>query len=62
MALFLFPLPEVVLVDSESVEQFSPADDAEALVFLANLFGQGARSSGLRWLTESEIIDPVNLR
>lgn len=56
------PLPEVVIMNSESIEQFAPENDVEALVSLASIFGQSARTYGIRWLTNTEIIEPVNLR
>ena len=56
------PLPEAVLIDSQPIEQFSPESDVEALQSLASLFGRGAETYGLRWLTSDEIVQPVNLR
>ncbi len=56
------PLPEAVIVDSAFVEHFAPESDIEALQTLASLFGRGAETYGLRWLTHSAIEEPVNLR
>lgn len=56
------PLPEAVLIHPESIDRFSPVSDAEALQFLTSLFGSGAEAYGLRWLSATEILEPVNLR
>lgn len=56
------PLPESVLIESESIAEFSPSSDSGALQALATLFGSGASSFGLRWLTDAEIVVPTNSR
>jgi len=56
------PIPEAVLVSSDVIEQFSADTDIEALRAMASIFGEGANSNGIRWISSSEIIEPTNLR
>lgn len=55
------PLPEAVIVSIEDLESFSPASEADALRTLASIFGRGASSHGVRWITQTSLKDPKNL-
>lgn len=56
------PLPEATLISSEAMEQFSVETDMEALQVLASIFGEGASTHGVRWISNSEVVEPTNLR